>query len=99
MAAGCRKLAAEPVPSADPFVPLPAMVDTQRLPVILRIFMDYNNRLWYTLPLASTAAPNGLREVARLAPSVNPETPSSDGGVTTPAGVTFRIRLLKSREQ
>ena len=68
MAAGCRKLAAEPVPSADPLVPLPAMVDTTPAGADLYGWRGYNNRLHTHCQFVSTAAQTGLeKKVAVLA--------------------------------
>jgi hypothetical protein len=49
----------------------------------------------YTIPLASTATPEGLKkEAATPAPSANAPTPLPASVLTTPPGVTARTRWL-----
>ena len=82
-----------PVPSAYPYEPLPASVLTTPPGVTLRMRWLLVSATTM-LPLGSRATPEGLLKDAPVpVPSANPcQFPASD--VTTPRGVTTRMRLL-----
>jgi hypothetical protein len=83
-----------PVPSANVADPLPASVVTTPPGATLRMRW-LSQSATMTLPLLSTATPKGLlNEAPAPVPSVNAYDPLPASVVTTPPGVTLRMRLL-----
>ena len=82
-----------PVPSANAAEPLPASVLTTPPGVTLRMRL-FDESPTITLPLESKATPKGLLNLAAVpVPSDAPDTPPLPASVvTTPKGVTLRIR-------
>jgi hypothetical protein len=86
---GLLKVAADPIPSADPFDPEPANVVTTPLGVTFLILLFAET---YTLPILSTATALGLLKLAaKPVPSADPTDPEPANVVTTPLGVIFLI--------
>src|ERR1700722_9749422 len=93
---GLSKSAPLPVPSVDPVTPAnPARVVTTPALVTIRM-VSLPESTTYTLPLPSTAAPQGLEKVAAApTPSADPVLPAFPASVVTaPALETLRIALL-----
>jgi hypothetical protein len=83
------------VPSANADDPLPASVVTTPPGVTLRMRLLPQSAT-ITLPLLSTATPQGVMNEAPVpVPSANANDPFPASVVTTPPGVTLRMRLLR----
>jgi hypothetical protein len=92
--AGQLNEAPAPVPSANVADPLPASVVTTPPGVSLRMRWLFLSATM-TLPLLSTATPEGsMNKAPAPAPSENPYDPPPASVVTTPPGVTLRMRWL-----
>ena len=92
---GVLKLAAAPEPSANTPLPLPTSVVTIPMGVTsLMRWLSYS--VTTTTPLEGiTAIPSGLRKLAAAPmPSANAALPLPASVVTTPRGVTRRMRLF-----
>jgi hypothetical protein len=91
---GLKNAAPVPLPSANAFVLLPARVVTTPPGDTLRMRL-FAESATITLPLASMATPVGsLNAAPTPVPSANAYDPLPASVVTTPPGVTLRIRLL-----
>ena len=93
---GVQKLAAAPVPSANAVLPLPASVVTTPRGVTRRMRQLYVSATTTTPLDGITATPYGLLKLAAApVPSANAWLPLPASVVTTPRGVTCRMRLLR----
>ena len=92
---GVLNAAAAPVPFVNAATPEPARVVTTPAGVTLRILLLPESAT-KTLPEPSMATPHGRKnDAAAPVASVLPCKPDPASVVTTPAGVTLRIMLLK----
>ncbi len=83
-----------PVPSANAYGPLPASVAVTPPCVTMRMRL-FPESATITLPLASTATPEGKsNEAPTPVPSANARVPLPASVLTTPTSVTLRMRLF-----